>query len=170
MLTSVPRAGLLLALALVAAGCGGGEEARLRQVREAVAISEAVAEPEELTYAPSLNVAMDEMRRLPEGMLIHDLVVGEGDSVVQGRTTVVRYAGWLPDGTEFDSNLGGEPFSFQVGRGDVIEGWDVGVVGMRVGGRRRLIIPPRLGYGDEGVGPIPPYATLVFVVEVLAVR
>jgi FKBP-type peptidyl-prolyl cis-trans isomerase len=150
--------------------CGGNQAGQQRQVQEAVALWQALAEPEELVYAPSLNVAIDQMLRLPGGVLIHDLVVGEGDSVTTGRTVSVRYAGWLHDGTEFDSNLEDAPISFQVGRGDVIEGWDIGLVGMRAGGRRQLIVPPRLGYGEEGIGPIPPYATLVFVVELLEVR
>jgi FKBP-type peptidyl-prolyl cis-trans isomerase len=155
---------------LIIGACGGSNAARERHAREVEAIWQAIAEPEELNYAPSLNVAIDEMRRLPEGLLIQDLVVGEGDSVVQGRTVVVRYAGWLPDGTEFDSNLDSEPITVRLGRGDVIEGWEIGLVGMRAGGKRRLIIPPRLAYGQEGMGPVPPFATLVFVVEVVEVR
>jgi FKBP-type peptidyl-prolyl cis-trans isomerase FkpA len=91
--------------------------------------------------------------------------------------TVVNYTGWLYEpaapqqrGKEFDSSIGREPFSFQVGAGQVIKGWDVGVQGMKVGGKRTLIVPADMGYGAGGAGPIPPNATLVFEVELLDVR
>ena len=103
---------------------------------------------------------------------ITDLQVGNGDEAVNGKTVDVHYTGWLTDGTKFDSSLDrGRPFSFPLGGGRVIKGWDQGVAGMRVGGKRKLTIPPDLGYGNRGAGNvIPPGATLVFEVELLAVR
>lgn len=101
---------------------------------------------------------------------IEDLVSGKGPEAVRGKTVQVHYTGWLTDGTKFDSSVGGAPFSFQLGAGEVIEGWDRGVAGMKVGGKRKLTLPPELGYGSRGAPPaIPPDATLVFEVELLAV-
>lgn len=101
-----------------------------------------------------------------------DLVVGTGAEAVRGRSVDVHYVGTLENGTKFDSSRDrGEPFTFKLGAGMVIQGWDRGVVGMRVGGKRKLVIPHELGYGDRGYpGVIPPRATLVFEVELLAVR
>lgn len=108
-----------------------------------------------------------------------DLVGGTGATAVAGSRLTVNYTGWLYDptkaeskGTQFDSSLtaGRTPFPFTLGAGQVIRGWDQGVVGMRVGGRRRLIIPPELGYGSSGSGQIPPNASLVFDIELLSVQ
>lgn len=103
---------------------------------------------------------------------MEDLKVGTGAEAVDGRTITVNYTGWLTDGTEFDSSVGKQPFTFTLGAGQVISGWDRGVKGMRVGGKRKLTIPPDLGYGPQGTpgGPIPPNATLVFEVELLGVQ
>jgi FKBP-type peptidyl-prolyl cis-trans isomerase len=100
-----------------------------------------------------------------------DLLLGSGAEAVAGRTVEVHYTGWLLDGKQFDSSKGRGPFSFALGGGQVIKGWDQGVAGMKVGGRRKLTIPPELGYGMRGFpGVIPAQATLVFEVELLAVR
>ncbi len=105
-----------------------------------------------------------------EGLQITDVVVGTGPEARSGQTVAVHYTGTLPDGTIFDSSKDrGQPFSFTLGTGQVIKGWDQGIVGMKVGGTRTLIIPPALGYGDRGTGPIPPNATLHFEVELLAI-
>ena len=103
---------------------------------------------------------------------LRDLEVGGGATAQVGNEVVVHYTGWLPNGDEFDSSRGpGGPFSFTLGAGSVIDGWDEGVQGMQVGGRRTLVIPPALGYGPRGAGGvIPPNATLVFEVELLEVR
>ncbi len=103
------------------------------------------------------------------GLKVEDLVEGEGNEAKAGQQVRVHYTGWLLDGTKFDSSLDrGDPFSFPLGGGRVIRGWDEGVQGMKVGGRRKLTIPPQLGYGAAGAGGvIPPNATLVFEVELL---
>ncbi len=108
----------------------------------------------------------------PSGLAIEELSVGEGAQAKAGDTVSVHYTGWLADGRKFDSSVErNDPFDFPLGRGYVIPGWDEGVAGMRVGGRRRLTIPPHLGYGEQGAGGvIPPNATLVFEVELLGVR
>jgi peptidylprolyl isomerase len=106
------------------------------------------------------------------GLKYYDLEAGTGDSPETGQTVVVHYAGWLTDGTQFDSSINrGEPFSFVFGAGNVIPGWDEGLATMKVGGKRQLVIPPDLGYGDQGAGSlIPPGATLVFEVELLEIK
>jgi FKBP-type peptidyl-prolyl cis-trans isomerase len=99
---------------------------------------------------------------------INDTVEGSGDPVVPGDTVTVHYVGVLTDGTVFDSSRDrGEPFSFTVGTGSVIQGWEQGLVGMKKGSRRILVIPPQLGYGATGIGQIPPNATLIFEVELI---
>jgi FKBP-type peptidyl-prolyl cis-trans isomerase FkpA len=105
------------------------------------------------------------------GLKITDLKVGEGTVAENGSNVSVQYTGWLVDGTQFDTSVGRGPFTFRIGAGQVIPGWDEGVKGMRVGGKRKLTIPPDLGYGASGAGGvIPPGATLVFEVELLDVK
>jgi peptidylprolyl isomerase len=106
------------------------------------------------------------------GLKYYDLVEGQGDSPAEGQNVVVHYTGWLEDGTKFDSSLDrGQPFSFPLGQGAVIPGWDEGVATMKVGGKRQLVIPPELGYGETGAGAsIPPGATLIFEVELLEIQ
>jgi len=111
-------------------------------------------------------------RMTDSGLKIEELTEGEGEVAAAGQEVAVHYTGWLTDGSKFDSSLDrNEPFRFGLGRGMVIRGWDEGVTGMKVGGKRKLTIPPHLGYGPQGAGGvIPPNATLVFEVELLAVR
>lgn len=102
---------------------------------------------------------------------VEDLVVGDGPAAAAGDLVSVHYTGWLEDGTEFDSSVGGDPFQFTLGQGQVISGWDQGVTGMQVGGQRRLTIPPELAYGAAGYPPvIPANATLTFEVELLSIE
>jgi FKBP-type peptidyl-prolyl cis-trans isomerase len=103
---------------------------------------------------------------------IEDLVVGTGASPQAGQKVSVHYTGWLTDGKKFDSSKDrGAPFEFNIGKGQVIQGWDVGVLTMKIGGKRKLTIPPEMGYGPRGAGGvIPPNAVLVFEVELLGVR
>ena len=108
----------------------------------------------------------------PSGLKYIDQEVGTGDVAVAGKTASVHYTGWLENGKKFDSSVDrGQPFSFPLGAGRVIKGWDEGVQGMKVGGKRKLTIPSDLGYGPRGAGGvIPPNATLIFDVELLGVR
>lgn len=104
------------------------------------------------------------------GLQIEDLTAGDGPVAESGDQVSVHYTGWLEDGSTFDSSVGGDPFQFTLGQGQVIDGWDQGVAGMQVGGKRRLIIPPELAYGATGYPPvIPANATLTFEVELLGI-
>ena len=108
----------------------------------------------------------------PSGLKYEDIVVGTGATPQAGQNVTVHYTGTLEDGTKFDSSLDhGQPFTFPIGVGRVIKGWDEGVMTMKVGGKRKLVIPPQLGYGARGYPPVsPPNATLVFDVELLEVQ
>ena len=105
-------------------------------------------------------------------LIIEDLKVGEGNAVAQYNIVTVNYTGWLTDGTKFDSSLnsGRTPFRFTVGGGQVIKGWDEGLIGMKVRGKRKLTIPPSMGYGSQDMGDIPPNSTLVFEIDLLIIE
>ena len=120
------------------------------------------------TPTPSATITQNKVEELK----IEDLVVGTGIEAVGGKTVTVNYLGTLTNGTKFDSSYDrGAPFSFNLGAGEVIKGWDQGVVGMKVGGKRKLTIPSSLGYGETGAGEvIPPNSTLIFEVELLKVE
>ena len=111
------------------------------------------------------------VNKTPSGLVIEDLVLGDGEVAAAGQRVTVHYTGWLTNGSKFDSSKDrNDPFMFGLGQGQVIRGWDEGVQGMKVGGTRKLTIPPDLGYGARGAGGvIPPNATLVFEVELLGV-
>jgi len=126
--------------------------------------------------APASNAAPTPVTGDPviakSGLKYWDIAVGTGAEAVRGKTVRVHYTGWLTTGKKFDSSLDRrEPFEFRLGAGDVIRGWDEGVAGMKVGGKRQLSLKPDLAYGSQGAGGvIPPNATLIFDVELLAVR
>ena len=127
-----------------------------------------------LKGAPAAPTKVNEAdyQTTPVGLKYYDFVVGDGASPKKGQSVIVHYTGWLLDGKKFDSSLDrGEPFSFAIGVGQVIRGWDEGVMTMKVGGKRQLVIPPELGYGPSGAGGvIPANATLVFEVELLGLQ
>jgi len=105
------------------------------------------------------------------GVQYWDITRGTGATAVSGKNVTVNYTGWLTSGKKFDSSVGKQPFKFKLGAGQVIQGWDDGVAGMKVGGKRQLRIPPNLAYGRSGVsGAIPPNSTLIFHVELLDVK
>lgn len=127
-------------------------------------------DPTELTFAAALNVDLAEMTRTASGLYYKDEVVGEGRLATGGSTVTVDYTGWLHTGTQFDSNVGRSPIVVErLGSANVIAGWNEGLIGMRVGGRRLLVIPSQLGYGGTRQGMIPPHSTLVFRVTMRSV-
>jgi len=121
-------------------------------------------------YAAALRVDLPAMEARASGLYVEDIVIGEGIRADSGDIANVYYVGWLPSGVEFDSRRDGAPLEVALGYGRVIAGWDQGVVGMRVGGRRRLVVPPALGYGDVSRTRIPASSTLVFEIELLDVE
>lgn len=124
---------------------------------------------ETTTFAPALNVDLSQMQRTTNGVYYRDLVVGQGARLDAGTPMAAYYTGWLANGTQFDSNVGASsPLPFTLGAGRVIPGWDEGLLGMHVGGRRQLVIPPALAYGSHQYGPIPANSILVFVVDAVA--
>jgi peptidylprolyl isomerase len=107
----------------------------------------------------------------PTGLKYVDEVIGNGERARLGKTVTVNYTGTLTDGTKFDSSADqGQPLEFRLGTDTIIQGWNEGIVGMQVGGKRKLIIPPQLGYGAQGKGKIPPNATLIFEIELVGVK
>lgn len=129
----------------------------------------------ETTTEPAVTGSVNPTTMQRDKLIIQDEIVGTGAEAVSGKSVTVNYTGTLTDGTIFDSNTNPkfghvEPFAFNLGGGEVIQGWDQGVAGMKVGGKRKLTIPPSLGYGSQDVGAIPPNSTLIFEVELLKVE
>ena len=139
------------------------EESEAEEVRE--------IDPDEFEEVSRESEEEAEVTTTESGLQYQDLQIGEGQEAKAGDRVSVNYTGWLTNGTKFDSSLDrGVPFRFDLGAGRVIKGWDEGVAGMKVGGKRKLIIPPDLGYGERGAGNvIPPNATLIFEVELLEI-
>jgi FKBP-type peptidyl-prolyl cis-trans isomerase len=128
-------------------------------------------EPETLQYAPALNVQLDRMTKTPSGLLYMDREIGTGAGAAKGKRVSVGYVGSLANGKIFDQSGPGDPIQFVLGRGQVISGWDEGIAGMKVGGKRLLVIRPSLAYGNASPGAgIPPNATLVFEVTLDGVQ
>jgi FKBP-type peptidyl-prolyl cis-trans isomerase len=136
-----------------------------------VVAQSATKKPAPNTSAPT-KVTGDGVKT-PSGLAYWDIRVGTGEVAKEGSHVRVHYTGWLTNGKKFDSSVdAGKPFDFTIGNGEVIKGWEDGVAGMRIGGKRQLRIPPTLGYGAEGTpgGPIPPNATLIFDIQLLGVQ
>ncbi|MBE9033281.1 FKBP-type peptidyl-prolyl cis-trans isomerase [filamentous cyanobacterium LEGE 11480] len=131
-----------------------------------------IAETAKLTPQTSETKSMSEIVETPSGLKYEVITEGDGATPEKGQTVIVHYTGTLEDGTKFDSSRDrNQPFSFKVGAGQVIKGWDEGLAMMKVGDRRNLILPPELGYGARGAGGvIPPNATLIFDVELLGIK
>ncbi len=129
-------------------------------------------DPTQVTYASALGIELSAMEHRDSGLYLQDVQEGTGDMATRGRQVTVNYTGWLPSGKQFDSSKGAgrTPFSFTPGQGRVIDGWEEGIPGMKVGGVRKLVLPPSLGYGAQGAGDsIPPNSVLVFEVELLSI-
>ena len=122
------------------------------------------------TYASSLGIDVTQFTTVTNDVLYRDLTVGEGAEAAAGKTIRVTYTGWLPNGKRFETNEGKPPFQLVLGNGEVIEGWDKGIVGMRAGGKRRLLIGSEAGFGRDGSGPNPPNTTMIFDVTVSSVQ
>lgn len=129
-------------------------------------------QPQTMTQDQNENEPIDSSQATAQTLLVEDTQVGTGEEAIAGKTITVHYTGTFQDGTKFDSSLDrGEPFSLVLGEGRVIAGWEQGLLGMKVGGKRKLTIPPSLAYGENGIpGAIPPNSTLIFQVELLAVE
>ena len=153
----------VLAAAVLAIGCSSATDEASQETSPAATAA---------SSQPTTSAAPTGSTEEVTGLKIEDLVVGTGAAAKAGDQVSVHYTGWLTDGTKFDSSLDrGEPFAFTLGQGQVIEGWDKGVEGMKVGGKRKLTIPSDMAYGAQGAGDvIPPNAVLVFEVELLAVK
>ena len=153
---------LLAALMLLTAACGGGDDGD----------TEAGGGTDEETAAASDGDCSTEPTTTDSGLQIKEIECGDGEAAEKGDTLEVHYDGRLENGTKFDSSRDrGETFEFQVGAGQVIQGWDEGLIGMKIGGTRELTIPPELGYGEAGSPPvIPPNSTLIFEVELVDIK
>lgn len=174
---------LLVTIFLLVLAVGGGiyvVSSNKVQPQNSTLPASAISTPTGQTNPPSATV-LPTTASIPQettsaltmdnGLKIEDEVVGNGVEAVSGKKVTVNYVGNLTDGTKFDSSYDhGTPFSFNLGAGEVIPGWDQGVAGMKVGGKRKLTIPPSLGYGAQGAGPIPANSTLIFEVELLGVE
>ena len=161
----VALAGLLTAFV----ACGGAGDADETQASGTPDPVETEPRPE---FAVALDIDLDEMQQSSTGLYTRDVVEGTGLAARDGYVVTVHYTGWLPTGDVFDSSVErDEPYSFQLGRRSVIAGWEEGIQGMRIGGKRILVIPPSLAYGARGrPGAIPPNAYLVFEVELLDIK
>lgn len=150
-----------LAVSLTACASGGGAAGRAAPVERPM---------ESIPFASSLDIQLDKMTKTSTGLRYRDIDVGTGPVIKEHMDIKVLYTGYLTNGVKFDSTGVGQPLTIPIGRGRVIKGWDEGIIGMRVGGRRQLIVPPELAYGSNRAGSIPPDATLVFDVKVVSAK
>lgn len=164
------RAAARLMMLFAAAACGGGSTAASTPASTspspAPPPSAVLSDVERTTFASSLGVDLGAMTKRASGLYVQDLEMGTGAVAIRGKSAVVRYAGWLANGKQFDS---GE-VTVTLGTNKVIRAWEEGLLGMRVGGRRRLVTPPNLGYGSRGAGDdIPPNSVLVFEMQIMSI-
>ena len=127
------------------------------------------SDPTELFFAPDLEVDLSDFESTSSGLYVQDVSIGDGPVARRTSRVWIEYIGWLPDGTVFDGNLGGEPYAIRLGGNEVIRGWNEGIMGMRRGGVRRLVVRPRLAYGSSRRGRIPAGSTLIFYIELIDV-
>jgi len=159
------RIGVLLLAGLMAAGCSGSRGSKAEPTGDVTSDKSAAATPSAVPYGTG------KIHRLASGLVYQDIVIGNGKMADPGLAVSVHYTGTLTDGTPFDSSVErGQPIQFVLGSGRMIQGMDQGIKGMRVGGKRKLTIPPDLAYGKEGDRVIPPNATLLFDVELISVK
>lgn len=166
-------------------GCGATPAGRTRARRLAVAVVLAAAagggcagtawqgtdlDPARVTFAESLGVDLASMEQVEPGLYVQDLAEGTGAPAGRRSRVWIHYAVWLPDGTLVDTSVGGDPFHFRLGGSEVIKGWNKAIPGMKVGGRRKLVVRPGLAYGSRGSARVPPNATLVFEVQLVDVQ
>lgn len=157
--------GLCLVLAVISAGCNESTQ------KTSSTSSEATGTTTSPVPTGTSDASGGKVHKLASGLQYEDVVVGSGKMAEPGMQVSVNYRGTLTDGTQFDNSYDrGQPIQFQLGAGRVIQGWEEGIKGMRIGGKRKLVIPPDLGYGANGGGPIPPNATLLFDVELVDVK
>lgn len=167
ILTRLRSAGVIAVMLLVS-GCSSNPA---QGTATPAPVLKTSGQPEELTYAPSLGVNLTRMTRTVSGLYYQDLLVGNGAVAASGQVVRVNYIGWLADGSMFDQSQDGRPLTVQLGQGRLIQGWEEGLIGMRAGGRRLLVIPPGLAYGDQSPAPsVPVNATLIFDVQLAQVR
>lgn len=149
------------ALLVAGTGCGGAASSTSGPLPP--------SDPTQIEFAPELDVQLSDFERTRSGLYYQDIQVGNGAVARRTSRVWVQYVGWLPDGTVFDGNVGSEPYHARLGGNEVIRGWNEGIEGMRLGGIRKLVVPPALGYGSRGSTNVPPGATLVFLVELVDV-
>jgi FKBP-type peptidyl-prolyl cis-trans isomerase FkpA len=148
----------LILACLLAAGC-------------AVPAESGSLAPESITFAPALQVDLASMQRTSAGVYYRDLVTGDGPQVRRGHHVTLHFAGFLPDGTQIDAVAPpSAPVEFDLGSGTVIRGWESGIVGMRAGGQRQLVVPAAQAYGGRRVGLVPPNSNLVFIIKLVSAR
>ena len=165
--------GAIAALSIAACASGGGSATPATTTSSSTTTTASIplspiadGDIEHTQFSPSLGIDLTKLTRRPDGLYVQDFAIGTGSVAAQGRTAVLRYTGYLTNGKQFDA---GE-ITITIGTGKVIRAWDEGVLGMRVGGKRRLVSPPHLAYGAKGAAPaIPPNAVLVFDMELLQV-
>jgi FKBP-type peptidyl-prolyl cis-trans isomerase FkpA len=156
----------LLAVAVSVGACSSSASSTVSTSTAATPVTQrTTGDVERATFDPELKIHLDSMTRRASGLYVQDLVMGTGAVATRGRTVVVRFTGWLPDGKRFDN---GE-ITVSLGTNKTIAAWEEGLLGMRVGGRRRLVVPPNMGYGARGAGDIPPNAVLIFEMEMTSI-